>query len=110
MLDVGLYWLGALRGLCGFCVRERLGGLEACCVFAPVFHLLPISFCLPFYLFAPALLWLSFACSLLFAFALFVSLWLFVRWWCCFFPFGCTDKKKGRAVLVRPLLSCCGLV
>ena len=26
LLDVGLYCLGALRGLCGFCVREWLGG------------------------------------------------------------------------------------
>ena len=29
LLDVGLYCLRALRGLCGFCVREWLGGLEA---------------------------------------------------------------------------------
>ena len=34
---VGLYYLRALRGLWGFCVRERLGGLKACGVF-----------CLPF--------------------------------------------------------------
>ena len=26
---VGLCWFGGLRGLCGFCVRERLGGLKA---------------------------------------------------------------------------------
>ena len=29
LLDVGSYCSGALRGLWGFCVRERLGGLEA---------------------------------------------------------------------------------
>ena len=29
LLDVGLYWSRALRGLWGFCVREWLGGLEA---------------------------------------------------------------------------------
>ena len=62
LLDVCLYCSRALRGLCGFCVREWLGGLEACCVFAPVFHLLPISFCLSFpslvllFCFRPALL------------------------------------------------------
>ena len=36
---VGLYCLGALRGLWGFCVREWLGGLKACGVFALVFVL-----------------------------------------------------------------------
>ena len=29
LLDVGLYCSGALRGLCGFCVREWLGGFMA---------------------------------------------------------------------------------
>ena len=32
--DVYLYGLRSLRGLCGFCVREWLGGLKACGVFA----------------------------------------------------------------------------
>lgn len=49
---VGLYCLGALRGLWGFCVRERLGGLKACGVFAflfVLFVLLPLFLCsLPF--------------------------------------------------------------
>ena len=31
---VGLYCLGALRGLWGFCTREWLGGYMACGVFA----------------------------------------------------------------------------
>ena len=40
MFGVGLCCLGALRGLCGFCARVELGGLEACGVFAFIFHLL----------------------------------------------------------------------
>ena len=42
---MGLLGLRALRGLCGFCVREWLGGLKACGVFASVFLLLLL--CLP---------------------------------------------------------------
>ena len=42
---VGLCRSGALRGLCGFCARVELGGLEACGVFASVFLLLLL--CLP---------------------------------------------------------------
>ena len=42
---VGLCGLRALRGLCGFCVREWLGGLKACGVFALRFLLLLL--CLP---------------------------------------------------------------
>ena len=44
--DVCLYRLRSLRGLWGFCVRERLGGFMACGVFAPIFsffHLLRLS-------------------------------------------------------------------
>ena len=41
VFGVGLYCFGALRGLWGFCVREWLGGLKACCVFAFL-----LSFCL----------------------------------------------------------------
>ena len=60
---MGLCCLGALRGLWGFCVREWLGGLKACCVFAFL-----LSFCLSsfapvfasFYAGCPSLLWLSF--------------------------------------------------
>ena len=37
---MGLLGLGALRGLCGFCVRVELGGFGACGVFASVFLLL----------------------------------------------------------------------
>ena len=44
--DVCLYRLRSLRGLWGFCARERLGGYMACGVFAPIFsffHLLRLS-------------------------------------------------------------------
>ena len=51
---VGLCCLGVLRGLCGFCVREWLGGLKACCVFAPIFIVLPLFFL--FFACFPALL------------------------------------------------------
>ena len=45
---VGLFVLGALRGLWGFCVREWLGGYMACCMFAFVFILLCLYFiCFP---------------------------------------------------------------
>ena len=45
---VGLFVLRALRGLWGFCVREWLGGLKACSVFASVFILLLLLFVLSF--------------------------------------------------------------
>ena len=83
---VGLCCLG---GLCGFCARVELGGLEACGVFAFLlsFFLLLcrlLSFCLSFSLFAPVVLWLS----SFFALSLFVG--------CCFlFPFGICAKRKG---------------
>ena len=80
---VGLCCLGALRGLWGFCVRERLGGLKACCVFTSIFPLL----CLPFHLFTcflsftlSALFWLSFACPLALS-----CLFLCPCGLCCFF-------------------------
>ena len=56
MFRVGLLGLGALRGLCGFCTREWLGGLKACCVFCLSFSSLVPAFML----FAFPLLWLSF--------------------------------------------------
>ena len=93
MLGVGLCCLGALRGLWGFCVREWLGGLEACGVFASVFLLLSLcllsfyalclssgalpllSSCLPCLFLCPC----GFLCVLLFL-----------------FPFRAIRKKKGR--------------
>ena len=105
MLDVGLYCSGALRGLCGFCVRERLGGFRACGVFASVFRffsvfVLLLSFC-------PSLVWLPFVVLFLALFVL-VSLGVFVS--CCGcvvgFAFSLSDytqKRKGAKVL--PLVS-----
>ena len=40
--DVYLYGLMSLSGLWGFCVRERLGGLKDCGVFALLFISLPL--------------------------------------------------------------------
>ena len=112
--NVCLYGFGVLRGLWGFCARVELGGLEACGVFASilssfvlflvlyfVLYLVLLLLCLPFFLpLCSCFLCLS-SCPLL-VLSLFVGR-------CFFFPFGLCAKKKGRSVLVRPLLSCCGL-
>ena len=102
---VGLCGLRALRGLWGFCVRERLGGLKACGVFASLFVLLPISFCLSFYLFAPAfcpvfllLVLLCSGCFSLLSFLICVCVF--------FFPCGLHAKRKGAKVFPCVLSSC----
>ena len=100
---VGLCCLGALRGLCGFCVREWLGGLKTFCVFAFLFSPFVSVFAL-LLCSLPALLWLS---SCLVLSCLFLCPCGFL---CFLFPFRTIRKKKGRAVLVRPLLSCCRLL
>ena len=102
---MGLCGLRALRGLWGFCVRERLGGLKACGVFAFVFPL----FAFPFVLFAfflsslyslcPSLFWLSFACPIVLSCLFLWSLLLFP------FPFRTTRKKKGRKGFALCVLS-----
>ena len=98
---VGLCCLGALRGLCGFYVRERLGGLKACGVFAFLF--LFLSLCLlSFY----ALCLLCSGCLSLSSCIVFVALWV---WLLFLFPFRTIRKKKGRNSL-RPLFVCCVLV
>lgn len=101
---VGLCCLRALRGLWGFCARVELGGLETFCVFAFLFillHLCLLCFC-PFACPFLSSLLLSSGCSL--------SLPCFSLWVVVSFSLSdYTCKKKGRAVLVRPLLSCCGL-
>ena len=56
---MGLCCLRALRGLCGFCVREWLGGLKACGVFAPIFHFFASVF-VSLHAFCPAFSPLSF--------------------------------------------------
>ena len=90
---VGLYCWRALRGLCGFCVREWLVGLKARCVFASVFILL----CSCFYL-VSSFLGLS-SCPLLVLSLCGLLLGFFLG--CCFFfPYGLYAKKKGRKVLL----------
>ena len=91
---VGLFVLGALRGLCGFCVRERLGGFGACGVFAFLFVLLLV-------LFSPcaALLWLPFACPLA------------LSWLSCFgfvvaFSLSDVQTKRKGAKCLPCVLSC----
>ena len=95
---VGLCCLGALRGLCGFCVREWLGGFGACCVFASVFHLLRPCLC-------PFLCPLCCCCPLL---VLSISLWLvfgFLSFGCCFlFPFGMCAKREGAKCFASSLV------
>ena len=92
LFRVGLCCLGALRGLCGFCVREWLGGFGACGVFASILFYF-LSFCSCFYLVSsfPCLpscpLLVLFLCGLLFPFPL--------RTICA--------KRKGAKVL--PLVS-----
>ena len=101
---VGLYCLGALRGLCGFCAREWLGGLKACGVFASVFSFCPLLFF--FFAYLQGLCFVILFLSSLPALFVLVSLWVFV------FSFSLTDytqKRKGAKVCpLRPRLSCCG--
>ena len=67
---VGLCCLRALRGLCGFCVREVFGGFRACGVFASILYLLPcfLSCCLCF----PLVVVLCSGCLYLFSCVVFV--------------------------------------
>ena len=99
---VGLCWVGALRGLWGFCTRVELGGLKACGVFAP---LLPL-FCPLSCPFAPAFL----ACPLVLLSSL-PALFVLVSLW-FLFPLR-MNKQKERAQRfcpLCPLFVCCGLV
>ena len=98
--DVCLYGLGSLRGLWGFCVRERLGGFVTCGVFAFLFVLFaPAFISFPAFLACPLVLCLSSCLPCLFLCHCGVCVF--------FFPYGCMRKKKGRKVFLRPLLSCC---
>ena len=101
---VGLCFLRALRGLCGFCTRVELGGFMACGVFAFL-----LSFCLsPFafrFISLLQLFVLRLVCFVMVVFLcpLALSLWLF-RCGCCFlFPFGLHAKRKGA---ISCVLSC----
>ena len=86
VLDVGLYFLRALRGLCGFCVRERLGGFGACSVFCLSFSSLVLLSCF-------RLLSCLASCLACFPALCLVFLALWLGFWCwlgCWlsFPFG----------------------
>ena len=72
----------------------------ACGVFAPIFIVLHLFFF--FFACFPALLVLF--ASLVYLCCLCGSLGVFLSF---LFPFRTIRKKKGRAVLVRPLLVCC---
>ena len=105
--DVYLCGLRFLRGLCGFCVRERLGGFGACGVFASILSVF-LLLCLCFVLFLVLLLLLSFAC--LFSLCgLFLGSFVGVVG-----SFSLSDvqtKRKGAKVCpLRPLLSCRGVL
>ena len=108
MFGVGLCCLGALRGLCGFCARVELGGLEArgvfCLSFCP-FAFLLLLLCLPPFM---LVVLLCSGCLSLSSCIVFVALWVC----CCFlFPFGLYAKRKGAKVFpLRPLLSYCGFI
>lgn len=54
--DEYLYGFGALLGLCGFCARVELGGLEACGVFASILSSFVLFLVLYFVLFLVLLL------------------------------------------------------
>ena len=102
LLDVGLYCFDALRGLWGFCVREWLGGLEACGVFASVFLLLLL--CLPAFM---LVVLLCSGCLSLSSCIVFVALWV----WLLFpFPLRYIRKKERaqRFCPLCPLFVCCG--
>ena len=102
---MGLYCLSALRGLWGFCTREVFGGFGACCVFAFV-----LSFCICVCLSFCPFLCLSAVVVLCLSL---LSLWVVLGFlFGLLFPFPLrTIRQKERARrLVRPLLSCCGLV
>ena len=96
---VGLCCLGALRGLCGFCTRVELGGLEACGVFASVFPLL----CLPLSLFALPFILLCSGCLLLVLLPCLCSLCglLFL------FPLRTIRKERARRVGASSLVLLC---
>ena len=96
--DACLYGFGSLRGLWGFCVRERLGGFGACGVFRLSFSSLFLS--------CPAFV-LLLSCF---------PAWLLLLVLSCFLGFvglavgflslsdGFRNKKKGR--VLRPFLRC----
>ena len=100
---MGLFVLGALRGLCGFCVREWLGGLKACSVFRLSFSSLVLLSCFRL---------LSCLASCLVRFLGFVAWLLVLVGLLAFFPFRMYRQKERaqRFCSLRPLFVCCVLV
>ena len=108
---VGLFVLGGLRGLCGFCTRVELGGFGACCVFCLSFSPFALVFafllvlCSCFYLVSCLLCSGCLLLVLLSALFVLVSLWVL----CFLFPLRTIRKERAqRFCSLRPLLSCCG--
>lgn len=107
--DVCLYGLRSLRALRGFlcaCGVRRIRGLWRVCLYVVLsfaFRFLLLSSCHALLLgFLPCLLSCSLSCFLGFVGWLLVLVGLLFL-----FPLRTIRKKKGRSVLVRPLLSCC---
>ena len=86
---------------CG--VRRFYGLWRVCLSFCP-FAFLLLLLCLPAFM---LVVLLCSGCLSLSSCIVFVALWV----WLLFpFPFRTIRKKRGRAVLVRPLFVCCGLL
>ena len=104
---VGFVWVYVACVLCVACgalyacgVRRIKGLWRVCLSFCP-FAFLLLLLCLPPFM---LVVLLCSGCLSLFSCIVFVALLV----WLLFpFPFRTTRKKKGRAVLVRPLLVCC---
>ena len=101
--DVCLYGLRSLRGLWGFCVRERLGGFMSCGVFALLFTSSPLFFFLFAYLLGLCLCcpWLVLLAAWLLIMVL-SSLYL----WVVVVSFSLTDytqKERAQSVFASSL-------
>ena len=107
-----LAWFGAFVWVCVVCVLcvacvalyacgvRRIKGLWCVCLSFCPFAFLLLLLCLPPFM---LVVLLCSGCLSLFSCIVFVAIWV----WLLFpFPFRTTRKKKGRAVLVRPLLVC----
>ena len=97
MASCGFVLAWGFAWIVGLCVRERLGGLEACCVFALVFPLFALVFVLVFFFFAFVVLGLSSCLPCLFLCPCGVCVF--------FFPYGWSGKKKGRKGFAPCVLS-----
>ena len=96
--DVCLYGFGVFRGLCGFCARVELGGLEVCGVFASILSSFVLFLVLYFVLYLVLLL----LCLPFFLSSLLLLLSLFLLSSAC--PLGCLASDLGL------VFSLCGLL